>query len=158
MQRDEYESDEGQDEEDGEDIENGIEEGGDGDDGDDREGSVGNGWNKGHQADDQNDSASTAVNELPASITWARSETNPLDGDVLEYHSRPLSIKRFKDAVNEIITEAEDILWQELMWVSQKEDRFRSISMPSTTICRTQRAGLLGSRTRPMALRIRGSG
>jgi superfamily II DNA helicase RecQ len=58
------------------------------------------------------------------SITWTRSETNRPDGDILEFHGKPLPIKRFKDAIHDMIREAEDILWQDLMWVSQKKDRF----------------------------------
>jgi hypothetical protein len=49
------------------------------------------------------------------SITWTRSETNRLDGDILEFHGKPLPIKRFKDAIYDIIREAENILWQDLM-------------------------------------------
>jgi len=58
------------------------------------------------------------------SITWTRSETNRPDGDILEFHGKPLPIKRFKDAIHDMIREAEDILWEDLMWVSQKKDRF----------------------------------
>lgn len=58
------------------------------------------------------------------SITWTRSETNRPDSDILEFHGKSLPIKRFKDAIHDMIREAEDILWQDLMWVSQKKDRF----------------------------------
>jgi superfamily II DNA helicase RecQ len=58
------------------------------------------------------------------SITWTRSETSRPDGDILEFHGKPLPIKRFKDAIHDMIKEAEDILWQDLMWVSQRKDRF----------------------------------
>lgn len=58
------------------------------------------------------------------SITWTRSETNRPDGDILEFHGKPLPIKRFKDAIHDMIREAEDILWEDLMWVTQKKDRF----------------------------------
>lgn len=58
------------------------------------------------------------------SITWVRSENNRPDGNILEYHGKPLPIKRFGDAIHDMIREAEDILWQELMWVSKKKDRF----------------------------------
>jgi hypothetical protein len=58
------------------------------------------------------------------SITWTRSETNRPDGDILEFHGKPLPIKRFKDAIYDMIQEAEDILWKDLIWVAQKKDRF----------------------------------
>ena len=58
------------------------------------------------------------------SITWTRSETNRPDGDILEFHGKPLPIKRFKDAIHDMIREAEDILWKDLMWMAQKKDRF----------------------------------
>ena len=58
------------------------------------------------------------------SITWTRSEINRPDGDILEFYRKPLPIKRFKDAIHDMIREAEDILWQDLMWVAQKKDRF----------------------------------
>lgn len=58
------------------------------------------------------------------SITWTRSETSRPDSDILEFHGKPLPIKRFKDAIHDMIKEAEDILWQDLMWVSQRKDRF----------------------------------
>ena len=35
-----------------------------------------------------------------------------------------MPIKRFKDVIYDMIREAEDILWQDLMWVTQKKDRF----------------------------------
>jgi hypothetical protein len=31
--------------------------------------------------------------------------------NILEFHGKPLPIKRFKDAIHDIIREAEDILW-----------------------------------------------
>jgi superfamily II DNA helicase RecQ len=58
------------------------------------------------------------------SITWTRSETNRPDGDILEFHGKPLPIKQFKDAIHDMIREAEDILWKDLMWVARKKDRF----------------------------------
>ncbi len=58
------------------------------------------------------------------SITWTRSETNRPDSNILEFHRKPLPIKRFKDIIYNIIREAEDILWKDLMWVAQKKDRF----------------------------------
>jgi hypothetical protein len=36
----------------------------------------------------------------------------------------PLPISRFKNAIHDMIREAEDILWQDLMWTEKKEDRF----------------------------------
>ncbi|KFZ19433.1 hypothetical protein V501_00662, partial [Pseudogymnoascus sp. VKM F-4519 (FW-2642)] len=48
------------------------------------------------------------------SITWSRSETKRPDGDILELHGKPLPIRRFKDAIHDMIQEAEDILWQDL--------------------------------------------
>jgi hypothetical protein len=42
----------------------------------------------------------------------------------LEFHGKPLPIKRFKDAIYDMIRKAEDILWQDVMWVAQKKDRF----------------------------------
>ena len=44
------------------------------------------------------------------SITWTRSETNRPDGDILEFHGKPLPIKRFKDAIHDMIRKAKDIL------------------------------------------------
>ena len=44
------------------------------------------------------------------SITWSRSETNRPDGDILELHGKPLPIRRFKEAIHDMIQEAEDIL------------------------------------------------
>jgi hypothetical protein len=44
------------------------------------------------------------------SITWTRSETSRPDGNILEFHRKPLPIKRFKDTIHNIIKEAEDIL------------------------------------------------
>ncbi len=58
------------------------------------------------------------------SITQTRSETNRPDSDILEFHRKPLPIKRFKDTIHDIIREAKDILWQDLMQVAQKKDRF----------------------------------
>jgi hypothetical protein len=58
------------------------------------------------------------------SITWTRSETNRPDGDLLHFHGKPFPIKRFKDAIHDMIREAKDILWEDLMWVGQKKDRF----------------------------------
>ncbi len=39
------------------------------------------------------------------------------------YH-KLLPIKRFKSAIYDMIREAEDILWRDLMWTEKKEDRF----------------------------------
>jgi hypothetical protein len=58
------------------------------------------------------------------SITWTRSETNRPDGDILEFHGKPLPIRRFKEGIHDMIREAEDILWEDLMWVSKKKERF----------------------------------
>ena len=58
------------------------------------------------------------------SITWSRSKVDRPDGDILYFHGKPLPIRRFKNAVHDIIREAEDILWQDLMWTERKEDRF----------------------------------
>lgn len=58
------------------------------------------------------------------SITWTWSKSNCPDGDILEFYGKPLPIKRFKDAIYDMIREAKDILWEDLMWVSQKKDQF----------------------------------
>lgn len=58
------------------------------------------------------------------SITWSRSTENRPDGDILYFHGKPLPISRFKNAIHDMIREAEDILWQDLMWTEKKEDRF----------------------------------
>jgi hypothetical protein len=44
--------------------------------------------------------------------------------DILEFHGKPLPIKRFKDTIHDMIQEAKDILWKDLMWVAEKKDRF----------------------------------
>lgn len=59
------------------------------------------------------------------SITQSRLETNCLDSDVLELYRKLLLIRRFKEAIYDMIQEAEDILWQDLMWVRQKKDWFK---------------------------------
>ncbi|KFZ15860.1 hypothetical protein V501_02515 [Pseudogymnoascus sp. VKM F-4519 (FW-2642)] len=41
-----------------------------------------------------------------------------------DINRKPLPIRRFKDAIHNMIQEAEDILWQDLMWVRQKKDQF----------------------------------
>jgi hypothetical protein len=43
---------------------------------------------------------------------------NRLDSDILEFYRKLLLIKRFKDAIYNMIREAEDILWKDLMWVA----------------------------------------
>jgi hypothetical protein len=58
------------------------------------------------------------------SITWTRSKENRPDGDILYFHGKPLPIRRFKTAVHDMIGEAEDILWRDLMWTEKKGDRF----------------------------------
>ena len=58
------------------------------------------------------------------SITWTRSKEDRPDGDILYFHGKPLPIRRFKTAVHDIIGEAEDILWRDLMWTEKKGDRF----------------------------------
>lgn len=42
----------------------------------------------------------------------------------MEFHGKPLPIKRFKEGIHDMIREAEDILWEDLMWVSEKKERF----------------------------------
>jgi hypothetical protein len=49
------------------------------------------------------------------SITWTRSKEDRPDGDILYFYSKLLPIRRFKTAVYDMIGEAEDILWQDLM-------------------------------------------
>jgi hypothetical protein len=44
------------------------------------------------------------------SIIWTRSESNRPDRDLFYFYNKPLSIKRFKDAIYNMIREAEDIL------------------------------------------------
>ena len=44
------------------------------------------------------------------SITWSRSTESRPDGDILYFHGRPLPISRFKNAIHDMIREAEDIL------------------------------------------------
>jgi superfamily II DNA or RNA helicase len=58
------------------------------------------------------------------SITWTRSKEDRPDGDILYFHGKPLPIRRFKTAVHDMIGEAEDILWRDLMWTEKKGDRF----------------------------------
>jgi len=58
------------------------------------------------------------------SVTWTRSETERPDKDILHFHGKPLPIKRFKDCIHDMIRDAEDILWQDLMWMGQKKERF----------------------------------
>lgn len=58
------------------------------------------------------------------SITWSRSTVSRPDGDILYFHGKPLPISRFKGAIHDMLCEAEDILWRDLMWTEKKEDRF----------------------------------
>ena len=53
------------------------------------------------------------------SVTWSRSG----DRDMLYFHGKPLPISRFRSAIHDMIRDAEDILWRELMW-SEDWQRF----------------------------------
>jgi superfamily II DNA helicase RecQ len=57
-------------------------------------------------------------------ITWNRSESNRPDGDILEFHGKPLPIKRLQNAIHDIIQEAEEILWEQCIWITDKKNRF----------------------------------
>ena len=46
------------------------------------------------------------------------------DNNTLHIHGKPLPIRRIKSAIRDMIRDAEDILWKDLMLVSRKEDRF----------------------------------
>jgi hypothetical protein len=58
------------------------------------------------------------------SITCVRSAESRSDKDILYFRGKPLPICRFKSAIHDMIREAEDILWRDLMWTERKEDRF----------------------------------
>ena len=53
------------------------------------------------------------------SVTWSRSG----EGDVLYFHGKPLAMSRFRGAIYDMIRDAEDILWRDLMW-SDDWERF----------------------------------
>jgi hypothetical protein len=57
-------------------------------------------------------------------ICWTRSQMGRPDNDVLHMHGKPLLIRRIQSAVHDIIHDAEDILWKDLMLASRKEERF----------------------------------
>ena len=46
-----------------------------------------------------------------------------LDRTVINYRGKPINLERFGRMVREVVAEAEDKLWQELMW-TKRDDRF----------------------------------
>ena len=46
-----------------------------------------------------------------------------LDRTVMNYRGKPINLERFGRMVREVVAEAEDKLWQELMW-TKRDDRF----------------------------------
>jgi len=54
----------------------------------------------------------------PGSIFWSK------DRKIVYLHGRPIVIERFRRMVGDAVTEAERLLWQELMWVHGQEGRF----------------------------------
>ena len=54
----------------------------------------------------------------PGSVFWSKAKKP------VYLHGRPIVIERFQRLVRDAVTEAERMLWQELMWVYRKEGRF----------------------------------
>ncbi|RYP28637.1 hypothetical protein DL767_007119 [Monosporascus sp. MG133] len=46
------------------------------------------------------------------------------DKKIFYLNGRPISISRFRQMAQDIVAEAERMLWQELLWVAQESDRF----------------------------------
>ena len=53
------------------------------------------------------------------SVTWSR----VCDRDILYFHGKPLPMSQFRSAIHDMIRDAEDILWRDLMW-SEDGERF----------------------------------
>lgn len=48
------------------------------------------------------------------------------DKKIFYLHGKPILISQFKRMAQDMVTEVEDMLWQELLWVPEKGDRFRT--------------------------------
>jgi superfamily II DNA helicase RecQ len=46
------------------------------------------------------------------------------DKKIFYLHGKPILISQFRRMAQDMVTEAEDMLWQELLWVARPEDRF----------------------------------
>jgi hypothetical protein len=75
-------------------------------------------------------SMSTMINLLAYSkyITLNKSNEGSIqwsaDHRVLYFHGRPIVISRFRQMIQDAIAEAEQLLWQELMWTAEPGGRF----------------------------------
>jgi len=54
----------------------------------------------------------------PGSVFWSK------DKKTVFLHGRPIVIERFRSMIRDAVTEAERMLWEELMWVYGREGRF----------------------------------
>ncbi|KAH6689249.1 hypothetical protein BKA61DRAFT_625908 [Leptodontidium sp. MPI-SDFR-AT-0119] len=64
------------------------------------------------------------ISDIRSRICCTRPQMGRPDNDTFHIHGKPLPIRRIKSAIRDMIRDAEDILWKDLMLVSRKEDRF----------------------------------
>ncbi len=57
-------------------------------------------------------------------VSWARSEMNRPDEDIFYIHGKRLPVWRLRCAVHDMLNDAENLLWRDLMWSKRQEERF----------------------------------